>query len=159
MTEDEKRTFLSDTFKYEVQMLCYSCHHLMLLVKKLGKKKNLTPVEQSNYNMPQECFLLHVRNLLEFFYCKKKYIKDDIRIFDFITDYSEIEKIKPYDFDSLMDNISKRLAHPTKRRIDGSIYDWKYKKRFSELIEIIKEFFNELENFEREINEIKKYLA
>lgn len=107
------------------------------------------PLEDRNFtNMALETFLLHARNLREFFYGEKQF-QDDARAYQFFTDKECWKKIRPGETDSIKEVTkrgNKELAHLTYKRISGTPPEkgWDCRKIRSDFLEVVKVFLDKL---------------
>jgi hypothetical protein len=107
---------MSEHINYEIQMLVYAFECI------IHDEKVITP----DKNMHIECFLLHARNLSEFFTRKRnKFNKDNI----FATDFPNIESIaNSFKEIPQFSDIHKTLAHISTERPRLKKVDWEYGK-------------------------------
>ena len=104
--------------------------------------------DRSFTNMGLETFLLHARNLREFFYGEEKY-PHDARAYHFFADKECWEKMRPDETDSIKDVAkrgNKELAHLTYKRISGTPPEkgWDCGKILSDLLGVVKVFLDKL---------------
>ncbi len=184
LTDEDKKVYLDEHFCYEVEMLLYSFEQLTKCTN-IVKDCNLTSThistpnvgqfwEQSrdgNFgNMALETFLLHARNLREFFYRDDKGGHDDARAFEVFKDKDPWRKIRPNETDSIKEvkkRANKELAHLTYKRISGTPPEkgWEYGKILSDLLGVIEVFLGKLpekysgENSKNLRHRIAKYFS
>jgi hypothetical protein len=165
--DEDKRIYVEEHFCYEVEMLLYAFMQLgggtsmrmetnnlilattlvtTLSVVEYNKKQS---IDQNFSNMAQETFLLHARNLREFFYRDDKQRLDDARAFEFFIDKDSWRKLRPNETDSIKEvknRADKELAHLTYKRISGTPPEklWDYRKIFFDFIEVIEVFLKQL---------------
>ena len=112
LDDEEKKRDLREHFYYEVAMLCFSMTKVMAF--KRAK-------DQSSTNMALEDFLLHARNLKEFFYYKPH--KLYLRAYDFVENRTKWDRDKPEKTDGIKEverRADKELAHLAHGRIYGT---------------------------------------
>lgn len=115
LTIEDKKKFLAEHFKYEVDMAFYLG---IVLIKNLYSDENVN-------SALLESSLFHIRNLIEFFYFEKssKYKLDDSRATDFFDEDCKWEDIKPYIkvvIDFVVNRTGKEMAHLTYKRLEGN---------------------------------------
>ncbi|MFA6098809.1 MAG: hypothetical protein WCV50_03475 [Patescibacteria group bacterium] len=111
LQNSDKKAWLIEHFAYEDDMLNFSFNKIFECLKQQ---------EQKSLQMALECFLLHARNLLEFFYYRKNG-KSYIRAIDFIES-KQWEKLLPKKtarIIKLQKRIDNELMHLTDKRISG----------------------------------------
>jgi hypothetical protein len=111
LKESEKKAWLAEHFAYEDDMLNYSFNKTLEFLKQR---------DQKNLQMALECFLLHARILLEFFYYKKNK-KSYVRAADFIESkqWEALLPKKSPRLNQLQKRIDNELTHLTDKRISG----------------------------------------
>lgn len=117
MTKKDKILWLNEHFAYEAEMLSYSIQNLYIRYQNPAVRSKIAKLFR--YAM-LETFLLHARNLLEFFYePKQKKYPNDLRSQDFILKphQNSYPLPKPSWYDDVMSRIGKQLAHLTKHRL------------------------------------------
>lgn len=158
---------------YEIKMFCYSRISLIILEK--DKERSGKNEDYGNkYSSCLEVFLLHARNLIEFFFRPKSgRHKDDVRINDCLMEEDKakldinfrgyFEKEKEYGGLNLYDSISKRLTHVTNIRPVGDDKKWKTEEIFNKLIGSIESALRFLpenkKDIEKLINRYKKEIS
>ena len=161
-SEKDKREYFEEHFLYEVSLFIYSFEQLAMcpnIVKEINQTSTQvsTPwVSQfgsqfrdgNSRNMALETFLLHARNLREFFYSDRKR-DDDARAFHFFPDKNSWEKLRPKETDSIRDiknRANKEIAHLTYKRISGTPPDknWDCGKILTDLLAVTKFFLDKL---------------
>lgn len=135
MNDKNLKDFLNEHFVYEINMLHYSS---MRLAYHLKEK------DQNGINMSLEDFLLHGRNLLEFFYYKQT--DNYVRASHFINN-DEWRKNKPSKTKNIIElekRSSKELVHLTFDRISGMPPEklWNYYECLKDLLILTKIFLN-----------------
>jgi hypothetical protein len=159
-SEKDKREYFEEHFLYEVRMLLYSFEQLVTC-QNVSDVSNRTLTQVSTPwvdqfwgqsrngnagNMALETFLLHARNLREFFYTEPKF-PDDARAFHFFPDKNSWEKLRPNETASIEDvkkRANKEMAHLTYKRISGTPpnKNWNYGKILTDLLAVIKVFLD-----------------
>jgi hypothetical protein len=118
LTPAEKSTFLKKHFKYEVDMLTFTYKKEEELAK--GKSEKV-----ASHNMAVESFLLHARNLADFFLWdgqKEKKFVDDSYAIDFVdqdiwvSEIRDLRRTHKVIISNLKKEISKHIAHLTYSR-------------------------------------------
>lgn len=118
LNDEEKKRYLREHFYYEVKMLHFAvCKFALTDILDIW-----------NRNMALETFLLHARNLKEFFYYKpcKKYL----RAYDFVENEIKWDRDKPKKTHWIIEvesRADKELAHLTNERIYGTPPEKKWK--------------------------------
>jgi hypothetical protein len=140
LTDAELKKFLEEHFSYEVEMLYFS-------VTKLIEFKQIN--DSGGINMALETFLLHARNLREFFYYDTKKFPTDARASDFFEEGNLWREIRPDETDSILkikERVGKELAHLTYKRIYGTPPEknWSCGETFKDLLKTVKIFLNNL---------------
>lgn len=131
-TDAELEKFWEEHLKYEFDMLCYTENEIA---------SGLSTQPQANVLL--ESFLIHVRNLNDFFYPKNSRNDDAVA-----ADFHSSWKPAPSNIltDPLIERIHKEVAHLTwKRKSDSKDKEWDYKS-------IADEFRRLMEEFEKQIN-------
>ena len=140
LTIEEKKKFLEWTFYYEVTMLIYS--YLKLIQIQIIN-------DNSEKNIAIETFVLHGRNLFEFYFLKERIKKDDARIFDFIP-IKNLNFIKDNSFlveYEFKEKSNKQIAHLNYTRLEYENTlkkSWDINRIMKEFILITKYFIEEL---------------
>jgi len=160
-TDDDKKRYLEEHFFYEVRMLMYSFEQLTKSSNIGGEHKTSftdvsTPGIQQAWesgsrdilflNMALETFLLHARNLREFFYGDRKRFPDDARSSDFSDLWETLRPKESMEIERIRDQAGEELAHLTYKRMHGTPpgKEWSYRKIFSEFLEVIRIFLKNL---------------
>jgi len=144
LTDQQKKEFLGEHFGYEVDMLSYSAYK----IKQLGEQSKGKHVWEMN--MPQETFVLHSRNLIEFFYGDKQpQYPCDARAYDFFEDKRVWEAARPQKTSNmveLMTRSGKEMAHITYLRISGTPPEksWDDGQLNYEILKVVKSFLENL---------------
>lgn len=161
-TDEDKKEYLEEHLVYEVEMLLYSFGQLTKCTN-IVEECSLTSTQISTPNVTQfwgqsrdgnfgnmalETFLLHARNLREFFYKQDKR-SDDARACDFFTHRDSWEKLKPNETDSIAkvkNRADKELAHLTYQRYSGTPPEkiWDYGEIFFDFLKVIRVFLDEI---------------
>ena len=135
----------SEHIFYEISILILAYNYFIIT--------NIFPPEL------QEVFLLHTRNLYNFFYPPKNIRYDDMCVYDFLDDYENYDKNRtpPNDFPkSKIIDINKYLSHLTYERCEHDYKLWDYSYYASNIIKTIKSFLNSLpDNYKKWDNFIK----
>lgn len=136
----EKAQAVAPNIKYEFSMLEWTCKEVF---------KHAENSQDRNGHL--ECFLLHARNLLDFFVKPKSYRKkSDVIVRDFFKDgsiwESKEKKLLHYTLNE-RDEIHKTLAHLTFERIEQKI--WDVCRISSELNQAKSEFLGTLDSAQR----------
>jgi hypothetical protein len=140
LTEEEKVLFLENTFYYEVDML-------------INAYLRLLQIQIVNNDLEMfialESFLLHGRNLYEFYFFQKRGVKDNARVYDYIShEKSNIIKSNTYLIEyEFKDKSNKQLAHLNYTRLEYENNEkkpWEIQKIMKEFICITKYFIGEL---------------
>lgn len=132
--------FLKEHVYYEISMLHYS----------FGQIKT-EPDNQYMTNIILESFVLHSRNLIDFFLLNKKVKIDDVIALDYHTKsrtwFKIVEKHQTF-LKMIKHRADKELAHMTLKRKYGILDEksWDYETIYSVLKEIINQFINDLED-------------
>lgn len=139
LTDQQKKEFLAEHFRYEVDMLCYSAYKLEQIGGKIG----------ADMNMALETFNLHARNLTEFFYHGSKKYQSDARAYDFFEDKKIWEAARPQktsNIANLMTRTGREMAHLTYLRISGIPPEksWHVDKLNYEILKVVKSFLENL---------------
>lgn len=163
---EDKKNYLEEHFIYEVEMLCfsfariidskqideepaqYSLHSTSIStpwVAQHGEQAN----DANNINMALETFLLHARNLKEFFYNDNKRYDTDARAWDFLEDKNLWQKLRPAEMGSMIQirkRAGKELAHLSYKRIYGTPPEknWNIGEILSELLKVVDIFLDHL---------------
>ncbi len=134
-------------FRYEVAMLRYSGDVLT----------GPNPPRGLAHAMAMESFLIHARNLHDFFYGleeaqkgNKRVRGDDVFVEHFFDGdgwHSPVENRLTGDE---IDRVNKRLAHLTYSREDGRYEDWDFKGIHSRLLALV-ELFNIKVSFDKKV--------
>lgn len=136
-----------------IQELRIAAHHLQYekeMLEFVGTRLTQSPRPTNlYYAVLMESFLIHVRNLNEFFYGWEmarghadKLREDDVIVEDFF-DY-KMPWIKPLDEklpDDLRQRINKQLAHLTYARKIGHYGDWDYSDLMHRMGSLLEQFF------------------
>lgn len=146
ISENQKKIFIEGPFCYETNMLIFSFFKLL----QIRIKRNVNEI-----NISLETFVLHGRNLYEFYFFDNRY-EDDARAFDFI-DINKLNNIRKslnlskndfgYKFKT-----NKQLAHLTYTRLN---YEQSYEKEWK-VNEIMKDFVHITKFFIIELNKKHK---
>jgi len=138
VSEHERMAFLDEHFHYEVFMLGYS-------LKKIIDSKR--PSNRNDEALALEGFLLHARNLNEFYYYQSSR-KDYARATDYI-DKLIWEKVRPKKTSEIKEQeirINHELSHLTYNRIagDGVEKQWDCGRLYNDYIMVTKCFLDNL---------------
>jgi len=160
-TEDDKKRYLEEDFFYEVKMFMYSFEQLTK-PSNIGEEHkasvtyiNIPSIQralESGFgdafflNMALETFLLHARNLREFFYGDRKKFPDDVRSSDLLDQWETLRPKESMEIERIRDQAGEELAHLTYKRMHGTPpgKEWSYRKIFSEFLEVIRIFLKNL---------------
>lgn len=162
-TDEDKKEYLEEHLVYEVEMLLYSFGQLTKCTN-IVEECSLTSTQISTPNVTQfwgqsrdknfgnmalETFLLHARNLREFFYKDDKGRPDDARAFELFMDKDPWKKLRPNETDSIKEvknRADKELAHLTYKRISGTPPEkkWDCGKILFDLLGVVKVFLDKL---------------
>lgn len=118
----------------------------MLFVSKveLSKTKKNSPDAIRNaylVNAMLETFLIHARNLIDFFYNDSPR-KDDVVAKDFVSDWETLRPTFTVLLVETRDNANKHLTHLTYARIDlTEPWKWHFEEIESNLVEVLNKFF------------------
>jgi hypothetical protein len=133
--------YLDEHFFYEISLLQYTRDELRL-IKSIDNKSNVLI----------ESFVLHSRNLIDFFITvNSKKQDDDVIASDFNTQtnnwINNLNTYKSY-LQRIKTRANKELAHLTSKRKSGATKDkaWDFEKIYLILYEIIVTYTNELED-------------
>jgi len=166
-TDEDKKNFLEEDFAYEVELLCFSFTKLIEFKNADGRYPQSSSyftdvstgwvppqyghqtVDRNNVNMALETFLLHARNLVEFFYTKHKKYSTDVRALDFFENKGSWIGSRPNLTGSLTkirERAGKELAHLTYKRISGTPpeKDWSTGETVEDLVKVINIFLDRL---------------
>ena len=154
LTDEQKKEFLREHFRYEVNMLRHSVYKLAQLGVRVGP----------DMNMAMETFTFHARNLIEFFYGDKQpQYPCDARAYHFFEDKKVWEAARPQktsNMDKLMIRSGREMAHLTYLRISGTPPEksWNVGQLNYEILEAVKSFVGNLPNIylSPEIEEMRK---
>ena len=135
LTDVQKKEFLAEHFRYEVDMLRYSADKLKQLEGKGGVEMN----------MVVETFLFHARNLIEFFYNDSKKYPSDARAYDFFEHKEVWEQTRPpksNEMDKVITRSGREMAHLTYLRISGTPPEksWDCGQLTNEILEAVSTF-------------------
>ncbi len=133
---EEKTLLLAEHYKYEVDMLFMT-----------WQKLNALTIDVNTHNAILESFLLHSRNLIEFYYDLKKYKNSDARAHDYFDEKIKWEDIRPnIDYKDFKININKQISHLTYDRVKFTLSDkaWTPLYIMIELFQITKIFISKL---------------
>ena len=137
--EHNRAKFLGEHFKYEVEMLIHSVQKL--IDANQGGDTN-------DVNMGLESFLLHSRNLTEFFYFPKDRKKECARAVDFISqdEWNRVRPQRDEEIKSFLKRANHETSHLTYKRFYGDPDDkrWKWGQYFLKLIKVIRSFLDNL---------------
>jgi len=159
MTEAERKKYLEDPFLYEVKMLFFALRKIEHL-KICGDYNNKTNIP--NNNMVLECFLLHAKLLLEFFYDNgKPKTGSYVRGWHFYgNDKSVWEKFCPEKTEEIKDfekRINSELSHFGASRITPFLHKgWSEVKILHDFMDVVAVFVKNLPE-EYQSDELYKY--
>lgn len=138
LDDEEKKRYLREHFYYEVKMLDFAA----------AKLAEFAPTDIWNRNMALETFLLHARNLKEFFYYKP--CKPYLRAYDFVENETEWDRDKPAEKTHWIKEVEgradKELVHLTHGRIYGTPPEkkWDYGTIQRDFLKVVKHFLDHL---------------
>lgn len=137
--EHNLQKFLKEHFFYEVEMLIYSAQKLFE-----ANQKNDTP----GINMGLETFLLHSRNLIEFFYFDKNKNKEYARAVDFINPkkWNLVRPQRDESINKFLERANYEVSHLTYKRLYGETDDkkWIWGEYLLKLLGITRAFLDNL---------------
>jgi len=135
LSEQQLKEYLEEHYHYEIAMLAFSFQQLL---------ENQRPPDQNKNNMAIECFLLHARNLYEFYYHSPN--KDYSRATNFILDWDKYRPAKTTAIKEQENRINLELSHLTYKRIAGSTPEkqWNYGNLYNDYLIITKTFLEHL---------------
>jgi len=139
LTDEEKQELLGEHFYYEVKMLSFTATKLI----------EFTQIDIWNKNMALETFLLHARNLREFFYRDSKQHETDARAYEFVKERNKWEEARPEETEwikKVRERVNTELAHLTYRRYAGTPPDkgWKHYEIQKDFLKVVKIFLDHL---------------
>ncbi len=142
ITFEEKKQFLEGPFFYEVTMLIYSYFKLLQL-----KIINI----ESEKNIAIETFIMHCRNLYEFYFLNSRIKNDDAKFFDYISvdNFNKIKDNLYLNSCNFKDKSNKQLAHLTYTRLEYDTLEkkvWEIEKIMKDFVVLTKYFINDLCN-------------
>lgn len=144
LSEGERSHFLEEHFDYEVDMFFFA------LKKIMDPNKQKSSEITANINMALEDFLLHARNLLEFFYhacpktdkraCAEHFFKNQ-------KDWLKICPAKTDDIKKLENRVNGEVTHLGYNRFDGVSTEklWNNVQLLHDFMNIVKIFINNAE--------------
>jgi len=157
---------LEEHFIYEVEMLCFSFKRIIEFKKFDEEPAQYSPYstlvntpwvaqhtplasDPNNINMALETFLLHARNLREFFYNDNKRYDTDARAWDFLEEKNLWQKLRPAEMESMIEireRAGKELAHLSYKRIYGTPPEksWNTGETLSDLLKVVGIFLEHL---------------
>ncbi len=99
-------------------------------------------------NAMLETFLIHYRNLLDFFYAdKRRSLSHDVRAADFVADYPRWRERRPRmdkEATSNRERVNAQLAHLTYRRLKYEERHWSDRRMARQIEEILQIFIEQL---------------
>lgn len=135
--EHDHKKFLGEHFCYEVEMLIFSIQRL----SEANQRK-----EVGDINMSLETFLLHSRNLIEFFYFPPS--KEYARAVDFISlkTWDKVRPPKNEKIETFLARANHEVSHLTYKRLYGDTNEkkWNWGEYFLVLFNITKVFLDNL---------------
>jgi|GEM_PF-703579 len=135
-SDQQLKDDLEEHFHYEFSMFAYSFH-------KLKEGRQLSDPDKY---MALECFLLHARNLYEFYYHSS--FNDYARAVDFVPSWDKTRPAKTEAIKEQESRINLELSHLTYRRIAGSAPEkrWNYGILYNNWLSVTKTFLEYLPN-------------
>lgn len=124
LTDREKYIFINEHFHYEVDMFFFALRKNTEFIKAANFEE-----KQFHSNMAIEDFLLHARNLLEFFYYNNDKKKQHASAGDFFTDKDHWIKIIPRKTKSIIQlekRVNSEVTHLSYDRVGASLEDKKW---------------------------------
>ena len=145
----------------EIELLEKASNHLHYEINKIFEAYDYFKTHPKNYTQLRiEIFLLHSRNLFDFFYPNKTIQIDTMCVFDFLDNYEEFNNKrttkKDLDSDKVKVKINKCLSHITYARCYSSFPDWHIEKIMKGMVETIKTFYEVLPDDYKNWNYIQK---
>ncbi len=163
---EDKKNYLEEHFIYEVEMLCFSFTRIIKFKKIDEEPAQYSPFstlvntpwvaqhtplasDPNNINMALETFLLHARNLREFFYNDNKRYDTDARAWDFLEEKNLWQKLRPAEMESMIEireRAGKELAHLSYKRIYGTPPEksWNTGETLGDLLKVVGIFLEHL---------------
>ena len=143
--------------------------HLMFLfaIKKLAQLSQIPQPNQIYINAFLECFVVHLRNLFDFYYtsASKRKNQDDMLAEDYIRDINLFkgDRTPKHKLSYISKRANKQFAHLTyhRNRYNSRTKPWKFGKIHSMLYPTIKSFYLALPDNRKKwlhFNELKKII-
>jgi len=141
-TPEEARNYMKD----KMELLEKASKHIYYEVKMFYETYIFFKTKKTYNSLLIEIFLLHCRNLFEFFYPTKKIRTDDICVFDFLDYFDEFNNNKVIQEDLGFDkeNINKFLSHLTYTRCYIDEMMWPLLDIGEKMVKTIKAFYKAL---------------
>lgn len=139
-SSEEKRKFLDEHFRYEVDMLYHSFVKLVEFQQ---------ASDQPSINMALETFIFHARNLMHFLYEDSRRKKRDARAYDFLPSKDVWRSARPKKTASLQmveERVDPEMAHLTYKRPYGTPEkkQWPCGNILTDLIKVVNVFLEQL---------------
>lgn len=145
ISKEKLKECLEEHLPYEIDML-----------NKVSKIQTTNVNDLVYNNMVFESFAIHLRNLITFFYPKKRF-ETDIYAEDFFTVSEDWEKIRPdlsVSLKKAKERADKEVGHLTLERFSGddSRKNWSRKELAGEIFSIVQLFYKQDEISRRNIS-------
>lgn len=141
----------------KIEMLEEATKHLYYEINKVFEMYDYFETHTEDYTQIRiENFLLHARNLFDYFYPSKMIQKDDMCVYDFLDNYWEFDNKKSAKKDFNIDKwrINKYLSHLTYTRCSADTPDWQI--IMEGMVKTIKVFYEALPGDYKNWNYIQK---
>lgn len=155
MTISERKEYLNEHFMYEVKMLFFA----LRFIERLNKLKK-TDENIMCSNLALEGFLLHARNLLEFFYKNFKKNSDRVSAWHFFDNeacYNQLLPIKTPAIEIVEKRVNNEITHLGVKRFSSTIdKQWDTVTILHDFMSLVKIFLDNLPG-EYYSDELRKY--
>jgi len=158
--------------KGKIELLKKASEHIHYEINKIFEMYKFFKEKKDDFGpdgqIKIENFLLHSRNLLEFFYPNKTIFKDTMCVYDFLDNFKEFDNKKAteeeLELDKVKDDINKFLSHITYSRCEIDFKNHQITNIMKGIFKTIKAFYEVLPteykdwDYTKEINNlVKKY--
>lgn len=142
----------------KIETLKEASEHIWYEVNKIFENYDYFKNNLDDYTQVRiENFLLHFRNLFDFFYPSETIYRDNMCVYDFIDNYEEFDnkKIVEKDLD-VKGKINKYLSHITYTRCSSEFPKWQIEKIMEGTVKTVEAFYDALPEDYREWNYVKE---